>query len=316
MKVMITGPTGCIGNATIDCLLGSGVNEIIGMSRSASTHADPRVTMVACDITNTESVRELFIAHRPTHVIHLAGLQTPDCQANPFGGMETNVIGTANVARAAASIADGMERFVFASSAAVYGPRSMYPSDTIRASASFLPAHLYGYWKVGGEGIAQAFHMETSVPTVSVRLATTYGPGRDRGMTAAPTTAIKAVALGQPFTFPYKGREHYHFVHDVAAGFGGCAIAPFDGYAAVNLRGVTTETQRFCELLRECADERGIASNYKIETAPDASDFPFACDLNDRDILRLFPQMPLTPLKEGIARSLDYFMEAAARNQT
>ena len=74
------------------------------------------------------------------------------------------------------------ERFVFASSTAVNGPRELYSEDGVRPEDPLQPFNLYGYWKIAGEGMAQAYHQESGVSTVSLRLATTYGPGRDHGL--------------------------------------------------------------------------------------------------------------------------------------
>lgn len=307
--VFITGPTGCIGAATIAALIDDGVDRVVGFSRKEDwsridDRCRSRVTLLEGDITNAAQVREAIVDTRPDRIIHLAAFQTPDCQANPFGGFDINVTGSINVFRAAAELGDSLKRFVFASSAAVYGSRSIYPTDTVESSAPFRPPNLYGYWKVAGEGMAQAFHLETGVSTVTLRLATTYGPGRDRGLTSAPTTALKSAVLGVPFQMPYRGREHYHYVRDVGAGFAQAATDDFSGCSALNLRGQTIEVEQFVALVSELAGT-------KIGIAEDASLMPFVCDLDDRDTLQTFPRMPLTSLPDGITESIDRFRQMA-----
>ena len=63
---------------------------------------------------------------QPTHVIHLGALQTPDCRDFPIKGLEVNVLGTAYLFRACQRLSNPLERFVFASSSAVNGNRSLY----------------------------------------------------------------------------------------------------------------------------------------------------------------------------------------------
>lgn len=309
--VFITGPTGCIGAATISSLLADGVDRVVGFSRTEDwsridEQCRPRVRLITGDITDAGQVREAVLESRPDRIIHLAAYQTPDCQADPFGGFDVNVTGSINVFRAAAELGDSLQRFVFASSAAVYGSRSIYPADTVEASAPYQPPNLYGYWKVAGEGMAQAFHLETGVSTVSLRLATTYGPGRDRGLTSAPTTAIKSVVSGVPFRMPYQGREHYHYVSDVGAGFGQAAIDGFDGCEAFNLRGQTVEVREFLSLLTELALPDRPAD---VDIAADASVMPFVCDLDDHLTVQAFPRMPLTSLRSGISQSIERFQQ-------
>ena len=157
--------------------------------------------------------------------------------------------------------------------------------------------------RTAGEGIAQAFHMETGTPTVSLRLGTTYGPGRDQGFTSAPTTALKAAAANRDYALPYHGREHYHYVRDVAAGFAEACLAPFDGLGVFNLRGETVTVAEFAAKV----DARTEA---RVTIAADAVPIPFVSDLDSADTEAAFPGMPLTPLDEGIDQSLDVFRRA------
>jgi nucleoside-diphosphate-sugar epimerase len=223
--------------------------------------------------------------------------------------MDVNMTATAELFKAAARELPDLERFVFASSVAVHGPRAVHATDKVGPNALFCPPNLYGFWKIAGEGMAQAFHMETQIPTVSLRLATTYGPGRDRGMTSAPTTAMKAAVLGLDFEIPYSGREHYHFVDDVGAGFSEAAIAPFEGYGAYHIPGKTVPIADFCKLIGEMTNNLpDIEYAGKIRIQKDAPVVPFSCDLDHEPTLAAFPNMPLTPIHEGVRRSLDTFL--------
>ena len=317
MSVFITGSTGCIGIATLTYLLDHGVDRVVGYNRSINweridARYRERVKLLKGDITDGARLRAAILETRPAQIIHLAAFQTPDCQAHPFEGMQVNVEGTMNLFRAAAELKEKLQRVVFASSAAVYGPRTLYPAPTVDTEAPLRPSNLYGYWKVAGEGVAQAFHRETGIPTVSLRLATTYGPGRDKGLTSAPTTAIKSVVRGVPFHMPYQGRENYHYVADVGAGFAQAATEPFEGCRAFNLRGRTITVNDFLEFLQQIAVCEGIEIKADLGIAPDATTMPFACDLDDRATLDVFPRMPLTDIPEGIRKSLEHFMQMAA----
>jgi len=310
-KVFVSGPTGCIGAATLAWLLDHGATQIVGFSRNQdfsridASYQD-RISLIEGDITDAACVHAAVSSAQPDRIIHLAAFQTPECQSRPFQGLAVNVTGTANILKSAAALGSRLQRFVFASSAAVYGPRSIYPTDTVAEECPYLPPNLYGYWKTAGEGMAQAFFRETGIPTVSLRLATTYGPGRDKGLTSAPTDALRAAAWQQPFAMPYQGREHYHFVTDVGAGFAESALRPFDGYGVFNLRGNTVEGLDFLSLIREAAVEIGLPEP-NLSIAPDAQTMPFVCDLDETAVVSAFPEMPLTPLRDGIRESLEHF---------
>ncbi len=329
-RVLLTGGTGCIGAATAHALASSGVEEIIVASRSASEgllrlwfgdKLDPRLRLVQGDVSDGECVGEWLRRWRPTHIIHLGAFQTPDCDAYPQRGMEINVGGTLHLFEAAAAAGTSVQRFVFASSAAVYGPRAMYPGDAVRETDVLAPRNLYGVWKLAGEHLARLFHEKTGIPTVCLRLNTTYGKGRDRGKTAAPTSAMKAVALGHvrgdpiPFRMPYFGRENYHYVADVGAHFAACALGDFRGYGVFNIRGKTVPIQEFLSLVGKVANELGMGGAADLGIAPDAAEALFVCDLDDSAIQQAFPGLPLTPLEEGIRLSLECFRRLAAEGR-
>jgi nucleoside-diphosphate-sugar epimerase len=248
----------------------------------------------------------------------LGALQSPDCAADPEKGVAINVTGTMNLFRQVAELESPVERFVFASSGAVYGKRAMYPEATVAENVELAPPNYYGVWKVAGEHLAALFHEQTGIPTVSLRLNTTYGPGRDLGMTSAPTKVMKSLVCGSlqgqniPCLMPYTGRENYHYVEDVGAHFAGVCMLPFEGCQALNIKGKTVEVSEFLEAIRQIAQELGIADHLETGIAADATANLFICDLDDSAVEAQFPGLPRTEIAEGIRRSLTRFQTLAA----
>ncbi len=104
-RVFVSGPTGCIGAATVAYLLDHGVAQVIGFSRNRDFSRIPeryhdRLTWVQGDICDASTVCQAVADSQPTHIIHLAAYQTPDCQAHPLQGLEVNVTGRVDVAHA------------------------------------------------------------------------------------------------------------------------------------------------------------------------------------------------------------------------
>ena len=172
----------------------------------------------------------------------------------------------------------------------------------IRTNLSICTA--IGKWR--GRGWPRLFIRKALAPTVSLRLATTYGPGRDRGFTAAMTSAMKAVAKREPFEIPYRGKEHYHFSHDAGAGFARAVIDPFEGYGTFNLLGETRSLDDFLEALREQAGKLGMDAG-GVTYSEDAEETPFVYGLNEEATRKAFPKMPKTSLEDGIRQSLQFF---------
>ena len=306
-RVFVTGSTGCIGHHAVGILLNEGC-KVFGFSRKPPEDLSSEYKHLEGDLSDEDSIFSALRKSSPTHILHLGALQTPDCRDFPLKGMEVNVLGTAHLFKACLELDLSLERFVFASSSAVNGPRSLYGPEGVRTEDPYQPFNLYGYWKIAGEGMAQAFHQESGVPTVSLRLATTYGPGRDRGFTAAMTSALKAVAGGGRFEIPYRGKENYHFSHDVGAGFARAVVDPFTGYGVYNLLGQTCTVDKFLALINEQAKDMGLAG-FELPYAEGAEQTPFIYDLHCESTRETLPQMPQTELREGIRLSIQYFLK-------
>ncbi|WP_150452198.1 NAD-dependent epimerase/dehydratase family protein [Arenibacter lacus] len=326
--IFITGGTGCIGSATIYKLLESKeVSKVVVATRANNTDSlklwlgedlDPRLEFVSLDVADYKAMEETLLRINPTHIIHLGAYQSPDCSMYHIRGMEINTGGTMALFDVAEKLRN-LKRFVFASSAAVYGMRSMYPNPGIKEDAQLAPPNHYGIWKLAGEHLARLFFDNTKVPTVCLRINTTYGKGRDKGKTSAPTNALKTVAMGAvkgeviPFEMPYQGRENYHFVEDVGTHFAVCALSEFSGFGAFNIKGETIAIEDFLEIIRQEATALGIGEFAQLSIAEGAAPNLFVSDLSHEKIERTFPELPLTSIGEGVRKSLLEFKDMAEK---
>lgn len=325
-RIFITGGTGCIGSVTIYKLLESTeVEKIVIATRSNNAEPlklwleddlDPRLEFVTLDVSNYSEIDRVLQLVNPTHIIHLGAYQSPDCSRDHIGGMEINTGGTMVLFDAAEKL-QNLKKFVFASSAAVYGMRSMYSQDIIPENVQLAPPNHYGIWKLAGEHVARLFYDKTKVSTICLRLNTTYGKGRDKGKTSAPTNALKAIAMGavkeqlMPFEMPYQGRENYHFVEDVGAQFAAVTLQSYEGFDAFNIQGETIPITSFLELAAYQAKELGMGDFASLSIVNNAPPNLFVCDLDHKKIARAFEGLPLTDISEGIRKSLLAFKTMA-----
>ena len=131
----------------------------------------------------------------------------PFVRERPVLGSQVNVTGTVNVFEAAK--AAGLRTTIaYASSAAVYDEEGQV-----------APKTLYGVFKLANEGTARIYAEESGIASVGLRPFSVYGPGRDQGLTAAPTLAIEAALRGEPYRIPFGGRTQLHYAGDVARAF-------------------------------------------------------------------------------------------------
>ena len=233
----------------------------------------------------------------------------PTCRADPLLGAKVNVIGTLSVFEAIRALGDQVQRLVYASSAAVFGPPSAYPSGPLPDDTPLVPSTHYGAFKCCNEDNARVYFQDFGISSVGLRPWTVYGVGRDLGMTSEPTKAIKSVALGRPYHITYGGKQDLQYVDDVAQAFVRCLEAPYRGSKSYNLRGAVVDISGFHAALCEAAPEaRELVTHGDRQIA-------IAYDLDDAGLQRDLGPVPVTPLVEGIRRTLAMFRALAAEGR-
>jgi UDP-glucuronate 4-epimerase len=142
-RFLVTGGTGCIGSWVVRNLVRQSAQVVVltmddQFQRLKLIQADEEfaeVKFVHGDITNLDLLIKIAQDHQINKVIHLAGLQLPFCKANPSLGAMVNVVGTINIFEMAKHTS--IDRVVYASSAAVYGPKTYYPETVLPHNAPF-----------------------------------------------------------------------------------------------------------------------------------------------------------------------------------
>jgi nucleoside-diphosphate-sugar epimerase len=212
--ILLTGGSGFIGAWIIRRLTKRGVDvRVFDINANRTTVAEIAGKDVAAeldwrsgDIRVTDEVKKA--AQECDGVIHLAGVLTPACKANPVLGAEIDLIGTINVFEAARQ--HGFASVVYASSAGVFGP-----DDALHPR----PTTLYGAYKLACEGCARAYWADIELPSIGFRPLVVYGPGRETGLSAGPSLACRAAARGEEYLHPFTGSTGLVYVDDCAALF-------------------------------------------------------------------------------------------------
>jgi nucleoside-diphosphate-sugar epimerase len=317
MATLVTGAFGCIGAWVVKRLLGQGERPVVydvgddpwRMRMIVGPERLGAVTVRRGDIADTEALVRLVGEQGITRIIHLAAWQVPLCRQDPPGGARVNVVGTANVFEAARAHRERVRRVVYFSSAAVFGPPALYPPGPVADDAPPRPATHYGVYKVANEETARIYWEEHRIPSAGFRPLSVYGPGRDFGLTADPTLAMKAAVLGRSFTIRWGGATDLIYADDVARAAVAGAESDLEGARVYNLHG---ESARIADLVPmiEAAwpPARGLLSHVE---AP----IPFPSALADAAYQRDLGPCPRTGLADGIRRTLDEFaaLEKAGR---
>ena len=319
-RLLITGAKGFIGAWIVKTLIeGGGLPYIFdvdaGFQRlNAILDAGQlgQAVIIQGDITNFAEVDCAIAENGITHVLHLAGLQVPGCAADPLRGAMINVIGTLNVFEVARRRRDLVQRIVYASSAAVFGPEEFYGGGTVPEGAPLLPGTHYGVFKQCNEGNARVYFLNDGIPSVGIRPWAVYGVGRDIGISSGPTKAIKAAVLRRPYTIGFTGAVDLQYVRDTAGIFIRCAERDIPGAKVYTPRGSVVRVEEFIHTLEQLLPEaHGLiqARGNKLPIAPDLDDRALRHDLGG-DLH--------TPLEEGIRETANIFerLEREGRLET
>ncbi len=211
--ILVTGASGFVGSAVAKCLLQAGhaVRALVRPTSSRMNLADPRLEIVAGDISDADSVARAIMGVR--YLFHVAADYRLWAR-NPQDIVRTNVEGTRTVMSAAQRA--GVERIVYTSSVATLASRpDGAPSDETLQLAAENAVGAYKYSKVIAERLVEAMVAEQKLPAVIVNPSTPIGPGDVR---PTPTgRIIIEAATGRMPVYVDTGLNLVH-VDDVAAG--------------------------------------------------------------------------------------------------
>src|SRR6195256_4093824 len=234
MRILVTGGAGFIGSHLVEKLLADGhevviVDDFNDFYDPQIKHANiagftKDVTIHHVDLRDGESVRNLFHREKIDTIAHLAarGGVRPSIQ-HPRLYYDTNVIGTLHLLEAAR--VTGVERFIFASSSALYGASKTVPfSEEQHLTQTLSP---YGATKIAGEFLCSTYSHLYQLRVVALRYFTVYGPRQRPDLAIHQFT--RKIYAGQPIDQFGDGttRRDYTYVDDIIQGT--MAALDYDG---------------------------------------------------------------------------------------
>jgi len=313
-RILVTGGAGFIGSHLVDRLLADGreVSCIDDFNDyyppvlkrfNVSNHVpNGAYELFENDIRDAASISEIVRRWRPEAIVHLAARAgVRPSVVDPFLYEQTNVSGTLNVLEAARI--SGTARVVFGSSSSVYGFNTKVPFE--ETDAVYQQISPYAATKLAGEALCSCYAYLYSLPIVSLRFFTVYGPRQRPDL--AIRKFIQNVLHGRPIVLYGDGSSSrdYTYVDDIVSGIMAAIDIESSGHEIVNLGNSVPVS-----LLDMVATiEHVVGRRAEIEWAPlQAGDVPrtFASVTKARGLLRYDPK---TSLEEGI-RELSRWIES------
>lgn len=199
MTWLITGGAGYIGAHVARVMAGAGEDVVVldDISSGVPQRLPADMPLVKGSSLDGELLRRVFAEHRVTGVVHLAARkQVGESVEQPLRYYRENVGGLTTLLEAVAEA--GIKRFVFSSSAAVYGN----PPDVelVREDAPCVPVSPYGETKLAGEWLVRAAGRAHGIATVCLRYFNVAGA-------AAPELADTGVYNVIPMVFDRLRRD-------------------------------------------------------------------------------------------------------------
>lgn len=307
MTVLVTGAAGFLGSHLCDALLAEGHN-VIGVDNLATgnlanlKHLDrePKFHLEQIDIC------EAFDPGRVDYVFNFASPASPvDYMQLGIETLRVGSAGTLNTLELAKRYGAG---YLHASTSECYGDPEVHPQvESYWGNVNPIgPRSVYDESKRFSEAAVSAYRRYHGVNTHLVRIFNTYGPRLQANDGRVISNLIMQALRGEPLTVYGDGSQtrSFCYVSDLIDGI--MRLAKSEEHDPVNLGNPTEWT------ILECAREIQslIGAHSEIVFRPLPRDDPRQRRPDITRAKTLLGWEPKVPLREGLARSLNYFRAA------
>ncbi len=193
MRILVTGGAGYIGSVAVELLADRGDEVVVldNLWRGHGGAVPPGVETITADIRDADAVRAAVFSAKPDAVMHFAAATiVPESVSDPATYFAINTVGSHNLLSAMNEA--GIRRFVFSSTAAVYG---VPKSSPVAEDAPTLPINPYGHSKLMVEQMLACHAAAYGLRYVAFRYFNVAGATASHGEHHGPETHVIPVAL-------------------------------------------------------------------------------------------------------------------------
>jgi len=210
MRIFVTGGAGYIGSVCSELLLNEG-HEVAIFDNLIEGHrraVDSRAQFIQGDLADRDQIERALSNRRPDAVMHFAAYAlVPESMRDPSKYFRNNVSNGLNLLDA--MLTTGVQRIIFSSTCALFGPPDRVPIDE---TAPARPANPYGESKLAFEKILRWYDQVHGLKFVCLRYFNAAGATEDLGEDHRPETHlipnVLKVALGQRPSLEIYGTDY------------------------------------------------------------------------------------------------------------
>lgn len=200
--ILVTGGAGYIGAASVDALIAAG-HRIVILDDLSAGHADAvpnEASSVVGSYADADRIQSLLRDARIDTILHIGALSiVAESLVQPERYFKTNLVGSITLLDAAVAV--GVKRFVFSSSAAVYGAPS---SSVLHEELPLAPINPYGATKAAFEQVLRAYASAHGIAAHALRYFNVAGATERVSERHSPETHLlprlmRAALAGEPF---------------------------------------------------------------------------------------------------------------------
>jgi UDP-glucose 4-epimerase len=199
VKILVVGGAGYIGSVCAEMLLDEGhaVGIFDNLSEGHRRAVDSRAEFIEGDLGSLDEIQAALTSFRPEAVMHFAASAlVPESMENPSKYFRNNIANGLNLLDA--MVATKVQRIVFSSTCAIFGPPDRLPIDETLPTQPINP---YGESKLAFEKILRWYNQIHDLKFVSLRYFNAAGAsaefGEDHRVETHLIPNVLKVALGE-----------------------------------------------------------------------------------------------------------------------
>ncbi|RIO50927.1 NAD-dependent epimerase/dehydratase family protein [Staphylococcus hominis] len=217
MKILITGGAGFIGSHIAE-FYDSNNHEVfildnLETGKRKNVHFIDEKHFFNESVTNQLFIKNIIKKYQFDIVIHLAAVvNVVDTINDPIKSHKVNIKGTLDILEANKKFNSNLKKFIFASSAAIYGNTDSLPKQV----ESYIdPESPYAIEKYAGEQYTKLYFNLYNLPTTSLRFFNVFGPRQDPSSPYSGVISImnEKFKTNGEFTFFGDGNQTRDFIY-------------------------------------------------------------------------------------------------------